>query len=106
MTTRPDLGMERISFTVVLQAAADLVTTATGIHTVEPDNPVLGPIGRSVLDYLLPAARRHRVKARSRKNPTSKYGPNAGKHPQTAQAYTLSVEIHVMEGGLAPSPRR
>ncbi|MFF2078303.1 transposase [Kitasatospora sp. NPDC058162] len=33
------------------------------------------------------SARRQRVKAHSRKNPTSKYGPNAGKHPQTAQTY-------------------
>ncbi|MFF8790900.1 transposase [Streptomyces sp. NPDC015125] len=37
MTARPGLVMERISFTVLLQAAADQVTTATGIHTAEPD---------------------------------------------------------------------
>ncbi|MFF3002875.1 IS4 family transposase [Kitasatospora sp. NPDC057940] len=103
VTARPGLAMERISFTVLLQAAADQVTTGT--HAAEPD-PLLGPIGRMVLDNLLPTARRQRVKARSRKNPTSKYGPNAGKHPQTAQAYTLSVEIHAMEGGLSPRARR
>jgi hypothetical protein len=74
VATRPDVSMERISFTVLLQAAADQVTTATGIHADEPDNPLLGPIGRTVLDNLLPTARRQRVKARSRKNPTSKYG--------------------------------
>jgi hypothetical protein len=105
VTTQPVLTMERISFTVLLQAAANQVTTATGIHTAEP-NPLLGPIGRTVLDNLLPATRRQRVKARSRKNPTSKYGPNAGKHPQTAQTYTLSVEIQVTERGLAPRARR
>ncbi|WP_224274326.1 IS4 family transposase [Streptomyces sp. LS1784] len=105
VTARPGLAMERISFTVLLQAAADQVTTATGIHAAGP-NPLLGPIGRMVLDNLLPTARRQRVKARSRKNPTSKYGPNAGKHPQTAQTYTLSVEIHAMEGGLSPRARR
>ncbi|MFE7526365.1 IS4 family transposase [Kitasatospora sp. NPDC057542] len=105
VTTRPGLAMERISFTVLLQAAADQVTTATGIHAAGPD-PLLGPIGRMVLDNLLPTARRQRVKARSRKNPTSKYGPNAGKHPQTTQTYALSVEIHVMEDGLASRRRR
>jgi hypothetical protein len=106
LSTRPDVPMERISFTVLLQAAADQVITATGIHTNEPDNPLLGPIGRTVLDNLLPTVPRQRVKARSRKNPTSKYGPNAGKHPQTAQTYTLTAEIHVMEGGLAARSRR
>ncbi|MFD0507684.1 hypothetical protein [Streptomyces chiangmaiensis] len=104
VTTQPGLAMERI--TVLLQAAADQVTTATGIHATEPDNPLLGAIGQSVLDNLLPAVRRQRVKARSRKNPTSKYGPNAEKHLQTAQTYTLTVEIHVMENGLASRPRR
>ncbi|GLX37489.1 hypothetical protein Sros01_35620 [Streptomyces roseochromogenus] len=56
-----------------------------------------------VLDNLLHTARRQRVKARSRKNPTSKYGPNAGRDPQT---YSLSVEMHVVEGGLASRRRR
>jgi Insertion element 4 transposase N-terminal/Transposase DDE domain len=106
VTTQPGLAMERISFTVLLRAATDQVTTATGIHAGEPDNPLLGPIGRTVLDNLLPTARRQRVKARSRKNPTSKYAPHAGQHPQTAQTYTLTAEIHIMETGLATRSRR
>lgn len=106
VTTRPDVSMERISFTVLLQAAADQVTTATGIHTPEAGSPLLGPIGRTVLDNLLPATRRQRVKARSRKNTTSKYAPNAGQHPQTTQSYTLTAEIHIMENGLAPRSNR
>ncbi|MFD7827239.1 hypothetical protein [Kitasatospora sp. NPDC059803] len=85
--------------------AADQVTTATGIHAAGPD-PLLGPIGRMVLDNLPPTARRQRVKARSRKNPTSKYGPIAGKHPQTTRTHALSVEIHVTEDGLASRRRR
>uniref|UniRef100_UPI003D73600B IS4 family transposase n=1 Tax=Actinacidiphila sp. bgisy167 TaxID=3413797 RepID=UPI003D73600B len=105
VTTRPGLAMERISFTVLLQAAADQVTTATGILRPATAD-LLGAIGRTVLDNLLPALRHHRVKARSRKNPTSKYGPNAGKHPQTTQTYTLAVEIQVMESGLATRHRR
>jgi hypothetical protein len=97
--------MERISFTILLQAACDQVITGSGIL---PPNPVdlAGAIGRAVLDDLLPAARRQRVKARSRKNPTSKYGPNAGQHPQQAQAYTLDVHIQIMDNGLASRPRR
>ncbi|MFC9742360.1 hypothetical protein ACFVKC_31185 [Streptomyces noursei] len=59
-----------------------------------------------VLDNLLPTARRQRVNARSRENPTSKYRPNTGEHPQTTETYALSVEIHVMEHGLASRHRR
>lgn len=48
-----------------------------------------GAIGRAALGDLLPARRRQRVKACTRKNPTSKFGPNAGQHPQKAQNYTI-----------------
>jgi hypothetical protein len=85
VTTQPGLAMERMSFTVLPQAAADQVTTAAGILGPEPVD-LLGAIGRTVLDNLLPATRRQRVKTRSRKNPTSKYGPNAGKHPSVRHA--------------------
>ncbi|WP_371503141.1 IS4 family transposase [Kitasatospora sp. NBC_00374] len=102
--TRPGLAMERISFTVLLQSAADQVTIAAGIHAQGPAD-LVGVIGRAVLAGLLPATRRQRVKARSRKNPTSKYGPNAGKRPQTSQSYTVTAEIHVMEAGLASRHR-
>jgi hypothetical protein len=105
VTTRPGLAMERISFTVLLGAAADQVTTATGVLTPEPV-ALLGAIGRAVLTNLLPAQRRQRVKARSRKNPTSKYGPNAGTHPQQAQTYTLDIQVQIMDDGLAPRRRR
>ncbi|MEV1179475.1 transposase [Nonomuraea sp. NPDC049784] len=104
-TSRPGLVMERISFTILLQTARDQVTTATGILPPEPV-ALVGAIGRAVLNDLLPAERRQRVKARSRKNPTSKYGPNAGKHPQQAQTYTLEVQIQIMDHGLASRRRR
>lgn len=105
VATRPGLTMERISFTVLLQAACDQVITGTGILPPQPAT-LLGAIGCLILDDLLPARRRQRVKARSRKNPTSKYGPNAGKHPQQAQTYTLNIHIQVMDDGLAPRLRR
>ncbi|WP_034087262.1 hypothetical protein [Streptacidiphilus albus] len=66
----------------------------------------MGAIGRAVLNNLLPAIPRHRVKARSRKNTTSKYAPNAGRHPQKAQNYTLDIRIQIMEQGLASRRRR
>jgi hypothetical protein len=72
------LDTDRISFTILLQTAADLVTTATGIL---PDGPpdLAGRIGRVALADLLPARRRPRTKPRTRMNPTTKY-----RHP-TAQ---------------------
>lgn len=105
VATRPGLTMERISFTVLLNAAADQITTATGILPPEPVM-LVSAIGRAILNDLLPAQRRQRIKARSRKNPTSKYAPNAGKHPQQTQAYTLDVHIQIMDNGLASRPRR
>lgn len=96
--------MDRISFTVLLQAAADQVTTASNILTISTDP--LGAIGRAALDALLPTWRRSRIKARSRKNPTSKYGPNAGQHPQTTQTYTVQAHITFFESGLAPRRHR
>jgi Insertion element 4 transposase N-terminal/Transposase DDE domain len=104
-STRPGLDMDRISFTVLLESAADQVTAAAGISPSGPAE-LVGAIGRAALAALWPAWRRPRVKARSRKNPTSKYGPNAGKYPQTAQTYSLQTEIAIMETGLAPRLRR
>ncbi|MFZ3475155.1 hypothetical protein ACODT3_00095 [Streptomyces sp. 4.24] len=104
VATQPGLSMERVSFTVLLQAAADQVITATGILPPSPIS-LTGAIGRALLDQLLPARRRQRVKARSRKNPTSKYGPTAGQHPATAQTYTVTSKITYFTQGLAPRPR-
>jgi hypothetical protein len=103
--SRPGLDMDRISFTVLLETAADLVTTASAVYPSGPTG-LVGAIGRAALRHLLPAWRRPRVKARTRKNPTSKYGPNAGKHPASAQTYTFRAEITIMEDGLASRPRR
>jgi hypothetical protein len=96
--------MDRISFTILLQTAGDLLTTASNILPTGPD--LIGAIGRAVLRDLLPAWRRPRTKARTRKNPTSKYGPNAGQHPATAQAYTFHAQVMFFEEGLAPRPQR
>ncbi|WP_331718656.1 hypothetical protein OG985_49745 (plasmid) [Streptomyces sp. NBC_00289] len=97
--------MDRISFTVLLQSAADQVITAGNILTHGPAD-LVGAIGRAVLDALLPAWRRPRIKARTRKSPTSKYGPNAGQHPTTSQNYTFHADVMFLEHGLASRPRR
>ncbi|MFG1681586.1 hypothetical protein ACGFNP_15595 [Nonomuraea sp. NPDC049269] len=101
--SRPGLDMDRISFTILLETAGDLVATASAVWPAEHVT-LIDPIGRAVLRGLLPAWRRPRVRARSRKNPTSKYGPNAG--PATTQTYTFHAQVTVMEDGLAPRPRR
>ncbi|MFJ5725792.1 hypothetical protein [Streptomyces sp. NPDC093149] len=58
------------------------------------------------LDGLLPARRRQRVKARTRKNLTSKYGPNTGQHPQKAQNHTVRTTIAFFDHGLDSRSRR
>jgi hypothetical protein len=104
VTTQPDTPPDRISFTVALETARDQVTTASGI--TPPDQITLtGAIGQAVLRNLLPAIR-PRAKARSRKNPTSKYGPNAGQHPQTTLAYTVRTEVMIFEKGLTARSTR
>ncbi|MEE1808191.1 hypothetical protein [Streptomyces sp. BE133] len=67
--TRPGLDMDRISFTVLQTTAADTVVTATGILPPAGPADLVGAIGRAALEALHPARHRHRVKARTRKNP-------------------------------------
>ncbi|MET9914677.1 IS4 family transposase [Streptomyces sp. NPDC006476] len=104
--TRPGMDMDRISFTVLQTTAADSVTTATGILPPTGPADLVGTIGRAALDALHPARRRQRVKARTRKNPTGKYGPNAGQHPTTSQNYTVRTTVTFFEHGLANRSRR
>ncbi|MCW2874138.1 IS4 family transposase [Actinacidiphila oryziradicis] len=104
-TGQPCLDPDRISFTVALDAARDQVTNAGGVLT-SGTAVLTGAIGRTILDNLLPARRRQRIKARTRKNPTSKYSKNSVQHPTTAQHYTLNAEVMVMEEGLTARPKR
>ncbi|QCX82528.1 hypothetical protein C9F11_44830 (plasmid) [Streptomyces sp. YIM 121038] len=97
---RPGLGLDRISFTVLLATAREHAVLGAGILPAPGPVDLAGAIGTAVLDALLPARRRLRAKARSRKNPTSKYSANAGKHPATSQNYTLSMKITFFETGL------
>jgi Insertion element 4 transposase N-terminal/Transposase DDE domain len=103
IASRPDVDPDRISFIIALHTAQDLVIAS---HGITPDtNTLIGVIGLAVLADLNPP-RRHRIKARSKKNPTSKYAMNASKHPRTSLKYTINTTIAVFEHGLTPRSNR
>jgi hypothetical protein len=97
--------VHRISFTVLCHTAADTVVTGTGILHPQAPADLVGTIGRAAFDALHPARQRHRFKARTRKNPTSKYGPKAGQQPTISQNYTVHVTVTFFEHGLANRSR-
>ncbi|GAA2110508.1 IS4 family transposase [Streptomyces synnematoformans] len=101
--SRPDLDMDRLSFTVALHTARDQVTCAASALFTKPAC-LIGPIGQALLANLLPAHRRRRIKARSLKT-TSKYAKNFGKHPRVTQKYSFHAHVMVMERGLPARPR-
>ncbi len=92
-------------YPLLRDTAADTVVTGTGILPPPGPADLVGTIGRATLDALHPARHRHRVKARTRKNPTSKYGPNAGQQPTTSQNYTAHATVTFFEYGLANRSR-
>ena len=103
--TRPGLDTDRISLTIVLRTARNLVINAAGIL---PDDPadLAGEIGRAALAALLPAWRRPRTRPRTRKNPVSKYSPRtATTPPAPSQAYTFRAAITFFAEGLAARAR-
>ncbi|MEU6541459.1 hypothetical protein [Streptomyces sp. NPDC047000] len=87
------MSAHRISFVVLLQAAADQIVTGHGARLDEPVD-LVAVIGRAALADLPPEARRRRLKARVRKR-QSKYSFNRNLHttPRTAQKYTLHAEV-------------
>jgi hypothetical protein len=102
--TRPDVRPDRISFTVALNTAADQVIAASGIIPTTGDNHIAA-IGHAVLADLLPAPR-PRGKARTKKNPTSKYSQNAGRFPTTSLNYTIDTTVTIMKDGLTKRSKR
>ncbi|MHB9859929.1 IS4 family transposase [Streptomyces sp. YIM S03343] len=90
-TVHPQLSAHRVSFTVLLQAAADQIVTAAGIAPAEPVT-LVGAIGRAALANLIPQQRRWRMKSRMLKR-YSKYPFNRNRHPRTAQKYTIHTEV-------------
>ena len=98
----PGLSAQRMSFTVLFQAAADQITTSQSQNAVDPVVSLVGPIGRAVPDNLLPGRKRHRVKARYSKS-ASKYGLTRGDHPRTVPTYSLHVKM-ITDGTLDNPP--
>ncbi|WP_416983704.1 hypothetical protein [Streptomyces sp. T028] len=90
-TVHPQLSAQRVSFTVVLQAAADQIVAAAGIAPTEPVT-LVGAIGRAALANLIPQQRRWRLNSRMLKR-YSKYPFNQTRHPRTAQKYTIHTEV-------------
>ncbi|WP_351232344.1 hypothetical protein [Streptomyces sp. NPDC002133] len=101
-----DAPVDRFGADVLLATTADTVISTTGVLSPAGPADLVGTIGWAVLDALHPARHRHRVRARTRKNPTSKYGPNAGQQPTTSQNYTIHTAITFFEHGLANRSRR
>jgi hypothetical protein len=100
--------MDRISFTILLRTAADLVITASNILPAGPAGPadLAGAIGRAALRGLLPAWRRPRTRPRYRKNPSTKYRLPPGQPPAPGQPYTFRATIRFLSEGLAPRTKR
>lgn len=103
VATTPGLDARQASFTTACETARDQVVSAANI-TPPPKISLISTIGQAVLTELIPQ-REPRVKARSRKNPTSVYQINNGKHPQTTQTYTISFTVQILEEGLTARPR-
>ena len=91
VTARPELPVQCVSLTVLLNAAADRIVAG---RDTGPDDPValIGPVGRAPLAGRLPVSRHRRLKARVRKR-ASKYIFTADKYPKKTLAYTLSFEV-------------
>lgn len=95
---RPDLDPDRGSFTVALHAARDQLIAATGVIT-DTVVDLVGMIGRSVLDHLLPA-RRPRTNPRVVKRAISKYVASSAKrrHRGPSRKARISIDILAAAG--------
>lgn len=105
--SRPDTNPDRASFTTALQAARDQLVAADGILPADqPD--LLGVIGRTLLDTLLPP-RRARWSARTVKNATSRYlnrGDGRPVLPTTITAIDITLYTPTVDASSRPRDRR
>lgn len=99
----PPVAPHRWSFTIAIETARDRTRGANGIITSDP--VLASQIATNVLARPNPL-RPHRVKARSRKRPSSPYRANTGKHPQHCQPYTIELTVTYFDNGMAARPRR
>jgi len=99
----PPVQPQRWSFTIAVETARDRVT---GAHGVTGSHPVLASRIATMVLTRPNEIRPPRVKARSRKRPTSPYAINSGKHPQHCQKYTVELEVTYFDKGLTARPHR
>lgn len=83
-TATPGLSVQRASFTVLFQAAADQIIVAP-VPARGSTTSLIGAIGRAVLANLLPEQSRQQLKARYRKT-SSTYQFQRDQHPRNVQA--------------------
>jgi hypothetical protein len=92
--TRPGTDPDRASFTTALETARDQLTAARGICPDDGPVDLIGVIGRTVLDTLLPA-RRPRYSARKVKSATSRYLNRDDNRPQNPTTITaIDITFH------------
>ncbi|MFJ9752816.1 transposase [Streptomyces chartreusis] len=86
-----ELPSHRISFTVLLRAAANTIVAGEGM-AIAAAATLVGAIGRAALANLHPPRSRHRLKARMRKR-HSKYPFTRNRHPRKCMRYKLRTTI-------------
>ncbi|WP_053729748.1 transposase [Streptomyces sp. WM6378] len=96
-----ELPAHRISFTVLLRAAADTIVAGELLPITVPAT-LVGFIGEAALTDLHPPRPRHRLKARMRKR-HSKYPFTRHRHPRRCMSYTLHTTI-ITDGVLDKAP--
>ncbi|MEU9175251.1 IS4 family transposase [Streptomyces sp. NPDC048420] len=96
-----ELSARRVSFTVLLQAAADTIVTGEFPSITAPAS-LVGSIGRAALAGLHPPRPRHRLKARLRKR-QGKYSFTHHRHPRRCMRYKLHTAI-ITDGILDKAP--
>ncbi|WP_268248478.1 IS4 family transposase [Streptomyces melanogenes] len=96
-----EVPAHRISFTVLLRAAADTIVTGELPPMTAPVT-LVGSIGQAALANLHPPRPRHRLKARMRKR-HSKYPFTRHRHPRRCMHYKLHTAI-ITDGILDKTP--
>ncbi len=89
--TVPAADPDRASFAIALETARDQIVNAANV-IADTVIDLLGAIGRTVLDNLMPA-RRLRVSPRAVKRPLSRYAYRSLRITKTSYKATLSIDI-------------
>lgn len=99
----PGTDPDRAGFTLALQTARTQVVLAAEIVPEQPQ--LVGVIGRTVLENLLPA-RRLRISARKVKSPISRYHTFGGQARPRASTPVAAIEITIYDRtGTPPAPQ-